>query len=207
MKHDLGGTLDRVQSSIDAISARGALKEDENEQITEKEMDDTAELDLQDVSNPVARPAAMNFAEYEGDFRYDGCKKQESVFFLKTSKTGSTTIANILTRFGYAQSKTFLLGEQANGGIWFINSYLPFSENVCFLGRDIPNRPRIDISACHIRYNKTAIDTVLQPYNRKISILRSVFSFGSWWLKYPNPFQEPAGQLHQLVEILSRVNH
>ena len=175
MKHDLGGTLDRVQSSIDAISASIALKEDENEPVAEKQLDEAADHDMQEVSNPAVRPAEMNFEEYEGDFRYDGCKKQESVFFLKTSKTGSTTIANILTRFGYAHSKTFLLGEQANGGIWFINSYLPFSENVCFLGRDIPNRPRIDISACHIRYNKTAIDTVLQPYNRKISILRSVF--------------------------------
>ena len=80
-----------------------------------------------------------------GRFGIDSCRKTESVFFLKTSKTGSTTLANILVRFGYARNKTFLLGEQSNGALWFINSYLPFNEEVCFLGRDIPNRPRIDI--------------------------------------------------------------
>jgi len=54
-------------------------------------------------------------------------------------------------RFGFARNKTFLFGEQLNGGIWFTGSYLPFSEDICFLGRDISNRPKIDISAVHLR--------------------------------------------------------
>ena len=35
-----------------------------------------------------------------GDYELDQCKIQDKIYFLKTSKTGSTSIANILTRFG-----------------------------------------------------------------------------------------------------------
>ena len=87
-------------------------------------------------------------------------------------KIGSTTLSSILARFGYARNKTFLFGEQANGGIWFINGFLPFNDDVCFLGKEIPNRPKIDISSIHIRFNKTAIDGIMQPDVKKISVLR-----------------------------------
>jgi hypothetical protein len=42
---------------------------------------------------------------------------------LKTSKTGSTTFANILMRFGFARQGTnFLMGESENGGmVSFVN--------------------------------------------------------------------------------------
>ena len=35
-----------------------------------------------------------------GDYELDQCEIQDKIYFLKTSKTGSTSIANILTRFG-----------------------------------------------------------------------------------------------------------
>ena len=35
-----------------------------------------------------------------GDYESDKCKIQDKIYFLKTSKTGSTSVANILTRFG-----------------------------------------------------------------------------------------------------------
>ena len=35
-----------------------------------------------------------------GDYELDKCEIQDKIYFLKTSKTGSTSIANILTRFG-----------------------------------------------------------------------------------------------------------
>ena len=53
---------------------------------------------------------------YIGLYGKDKCQKHEKIYFLKTSKTGSTTIANILMRFGYARPGTnFLLGEASNG--------------------------------------------------------------------------------------------
>ena len=54
--------------------------------------------------------------EYAALYGEGKCEKHEKIYFLKTSKTGSTTIANILMRFGYARPGTnFLLGEAANG--------------------------------------------------------------------------------------------
>ena len=35
-----------------------------------------------------------------GDYELNQCKIEDKIYFLKTSKTGSTSVANILTRFG-----------------------------------------------------------------------------------------------------------
>ena len=87
-----------------------------------------------------------------GTYGVDKCERKEKIYFLKTSKTGSTTMANILMRFGFARPATnFLMGEAPNGGMFFLNGYMPFSENVCYLGRDIPQRPKFDISYVHMR--------------------------------------------------------
>lgn len=109
-----------------------------------------------------------------GQYGKDKCEKVEKIYFLKTSKTGSTTMANILMRFGFRREKTnFLMGETPNGALFFINGYMPFNENVCFLGRDIEPTPTFDISYVHMRYNKTAIDKLMHPETRKVSILRN----------------------------------
>lgn len=173
----MNSRLDEVQKGlskdIEQISAPLSSILESLYSLNEHNNEINEESDETSLAKPLQKQADSNErTSYQGRFGIDGCKKQESIFFLKTSKTGSTTLSNILTRFGYARNKTFLFGEQSNGGIWFINSYLPFNENVCFLGKNIPDRPRIDISAVHIRYNKTAIDRVLQPNNRKISLLR-----------------------------------
>ena len=61
--------------------------------------------------------------EQIGEFGKDTCEKKTSIYFLKTSKTGSTTFANILMRFGFARQGTnFLMGESENGGmVSFVN--------------------------------------------------------------------------------------
>ena len=87
-----------------------------------------------------------------GDFRNGKCNKKDKLYFLKTSKTGGTTMANILIRFGFARPGTnYLLGESSNGGMFFLNGYMPFSEKVCFLGKDIKPRPIFDISYVHMK--------------------------------------------------------
>lgn len=121
-----------------------------------------------------------------GIYGKDQCQKQEKIYFLKTSKTGSTTMANILMRFGFARPGTnFLMGESNNGAMFFLNGYMPFNEDVCFLGRDIPDRPRFDISYVHMKYNRTAIDRLMQLNTFKISILRDpLANFMSSWKYY-----------------------
>ena len=64
------------------------------------------------------------------------------------------------------------MGEFGNGGLFFLNGYLPFNEKFCHLGRDIPKSPPFDISFVHLRYNKEAIERVMKPNAKKVSILR-----------------------------------
>ena len=87
-----------------------------------------------------------------GEYGKDKCKRKEKIYFLKTSKTGSTTMANILMRFGFSRPGTnFLMGESSNAGMFFLNGYMPYNENLCYLGKDIANRPRFDLSYVHMR--------------------------------------------------------
>jgi len=137
-------------------------------------------------SSPARWWKKLPFEEQIGEFGKDTCEKKTSIYFLKTSKTGGTTFANILMRFGFAREGTnYLMGESNNGAMFFLNGYLPFNENLCFLGRDIPDRPLFDISYVHMRYNRTAVDRVMKKDVFKVSILRDPLSnFMSSWKYY-----------------------
>lgn len=53
------------------------------------------------------------------------------------------------------------------------------------MGQNLENRPKFDISYVHMRYNKTAVDMVMQPDTKKISILRNPLdNFVSSWRYY-----------------------
>ncbi|CBY39255.1 unnamed protein product [Oikopleura dioica] len=114
------------------------------------------------------------------------CAKKEHIYFLKTSKTGGTTFANILQRFGYSRPGTnFLMGECGNGAMFFANGEMPFNLDVCFVGRDFKDRPKFDISFVHMKYNQTAVNELMQPDTFKVSILRDpVENFISSWRYY-----------------------
>jgi len=43
--------------------------------------------------------------------------------------------------------------------MFFENGYLPFNDQICHLGRDIPNREPFDISAVHLRFEIKKITT------------------------------------------------
>jgi len=144
--------------------------------------------------------------KFRGQFGVDQCEKVEKIFFLKTSKTGSTTVANILMRFGFRrENSNFLLGELNNGlvlkiessklsskfyyqlkrALFFVNGYMPFRIEACWLGRNIKPTPIFDISYVHMRYNKTAVDKLMHPKTKKISILREPkTNFISSWKYY-----------------------
>ena len=66
------------------------------------------------------------------------CKEVDKIYFLKTSKTGSTSVANLLMRFGLRRpGTTFLLGQTGNGGLYFENQYMPFNAESCYLGQEL----------------------------------------------------------------------
>jgi len=76
-----------------------------------KSLEDSKDENAKLRNSPKNTPAKMTPAPpsgpkehfREGLFGVDNCTKQESVFFLKTSKTGSTTLSSILARFGYSR--------------------------------------------------------------------------------------------------------
>lgn len=78
----------------------------------------------------------------------------------------------ILSLVSYKHELTNLFGEFGNGGLFFLNGYLPFHDGFCYLGKHIENRPGFDMSFVHLRYNKEAIEKVMKPNTKKISILR-----------------------------------
>ena len=66
-------------------------------------LDSTAEEELSTTKN-----LTTLFEKFESKT----CSEVDKIYFLKTSKTGSTTIANILQRFGLRRPGTnFLMGE------------------------------------------------------------------------------------------------
>ena len=79
----------------------------------------------------------------------------------------------------------FTFSESSNGGMFFANAYMPFNAETCFFGSSIKNRPLFDISYVHMRYNKTAVEMVMKPDTKKITILRNPLdNFISSWRYY-----------------------
>ena len=98
-----------------------------NEQTDKLQGSNTQESnDVDSVQEDVQKP--KDLAELLADYESKTCKEVDKIYFLKTSKTGSTSVANILTRFGLRRPGTnFLMGEVSNGGFFFKNGFMPFT--------------------------------------------------------------------------------
>ena len=96
------------------------------------------------------------------------CQTDENIFFLKTSKTGSQTLMAIMQRFGIRHNSTFFIGESMNGAMSQV--HVPISEKDCWIGKHLDLT--YNISTQHLKYNKTLIDSVMQPGYKRISIIR-----------------------------------
>ena len=121
----------------------------------------------------------------EGLVPAEHCFPKKRIFFLKTSKTGSTTVAQIMARFSYNNQLNSLFGEDSSGNLLFTNQKRPFSAKDCFLGRDLPISPKFDSSFVHLRYDSDEIRKVMKPGYSSISILRNPEdNFVSSWMYY-----------------------
>jgi len=111
-----------------------------------------------------SKPPHASLDQVLASYEKGECSEVDKIYFLKTSKTGSTSVANILTRFGLRRPGTnFLMGEVSNGGFFFKNGFMPFTAETCYMGRNLPDQPKFDISYVHMRYNKTAVNEVMHP--------------------------------------------
>lgn len=108
------------------------------------------------------------------------CKEKTHIVFLKTHKTASSTILNILYRFGESRNLTFALPLYKNNQL-FYPSY--FKTN--FVEGAMRHRfKEFHILCNHMRFNKTEVAKLMPPDTYYFSILRnpvqmmeSVFSY------------------------------
>ena len=93
------------------------------------------------------------------------CKPENSILFLKTHKTGSSTLTNILNRYGDSRDLVFAL--PANGKLSF------FWPTPFFLKSTMPTRRTPNILCNHARYNEGPMHWLFpKKTTRYITMLR-----------------------------------
>ncbi|CAG5098205.1 Oidioi.mRNA.OKI2018_I69.XSR.g15459.t1.cds [Oikopleura dioica] len=93
-------------------------------------------------------------------------RQKDRLYFLKTHKTASSVIENILYRYGLRTDKTFAF--PSNGALIF-NYRKPFAKKMML---PLPDRSRPDILQQHTRYSKEVADLFPKSDSYRITILR-----------------------------------
>jgi len=98
----------------------------------------------------------------------DSKEIDQNLFFLKSSKTGGTTVLSILQRFGMHYGLDFLIGEGTAG---LYHNARPFSLEDCWIGK-YDKSYTFNISANHLHWNKSAIDSLMAKPYKRIAVVR-----------------------------------
>ncbi|XP_033126066.1 galactosylceramide sulfotransferase-like [Anneissia japonica] len=89
------------------------------------------------------------------------CQSSHHIVFLKTHKTGSSTVTSILQRFGFLRNLTFAIPPR--GG--HIISLQKFNRRQVLAGT-------YDLIVNHVRYNRIEMESVTNPDSKYITIIR-----------------------------------
>ncbi|XP_071842638.1 galactosylceramide sulfotransferase-like isoform X2 [Apostichopus japonicus] len=114
------------------------------------------------------------------------CQPQRNIVLLKTHKTGSSTLQNILYRYGDRNNLTFAL---PSGDNYFGTPYL-FKESFVM---QFPNITHFNILANHARYNRKAFLDVMPVNSFYITSLRhptTQYESLYKYYKFPNRFHK-----------------
>lgn len=100
-----------------------------------------------------------------------------SIAFIKTHKTGSTTIGHIMNRFGFQRNLSFVLNKKSsNGHLVYTKITKDSPKNLFLKPLDVKKgdyeRYKYDMITVHVRYFRKAMDTFMKPGTRYITILR-----------------------------------
>ena len=111
---------------------------------------------------------------------YKGCEPRKKVAFLKTHKCASTSIQNILLRFGKNNNLNFVLPMKGN----ILGNHVPFHRSM--IKGTLWEEAKLDyhMFLVHTRWNLPEISKILNDQGDVIyvSILRDpVELFRSWW--------------------------
>ena len=159
------------------------------------------------LETQVSEPEKSNNFTKQSRIKHQKCSPIDNVLFLKTHKTGGSTITNILNRYGNSKNLTFVLPRQKQlfTFLWPARFRLSYTAPLYDFGANI---------LCnHARFNKRPMNYLFpKERSRYITILRdpsaqyeSVFNFMHFakplgfkdeedplgtFLKFPPPFQE-----------------
>ncbi|XP_070565525.1 galactosylceramide sulfotransferase-like [Ptychodera flava] len=133
------------------------------------------------------------------------CKPFRKFIYIKTMKTGSSTLACILFRYGLKNGLIAALQQRAGARI----VYRASSENYNILQYDCKNFQGYDFIANHIFYHRAAMENIVKdakyitilrsPYTR----LRSKFFYSNKYRHYIDPASEP-NPLLAFLKLLER---
>nr|XP_002737288.2 PREDICTED: galactosylceramide sulfotransferase-like [Saccoglossus kowalevskii] len=96
------------------------------------------------------------------------CRKTKNVMFLKTHKTGSDTISEIIMRFGDLNNLSMALPRFSDYDLAYPN--LP--RQMMFLK---PTQNAYNLFFLHTIYNKTFFDFIMAPESQYVTIIREPF--------------------------------
>ena len=107
------------------------------------------------------------------------CTSWKTLVFIKSHKTGSTTLQTIVNRFGFFHNLSFVFNKQSakNGHFYFlpVTSDSPakyFLPPLNVSAKDFKMYTNYDMLAVHVRYNRTAMDGFMKNGTKYISIIR-----------------------------------
>ena len=112
---------------------------------------------------------ASNHSRITIDFIFSGCVPVQNLAFAKTHKTGSTTLQNIILRYGFLRDLTFAIPIKRG---WMFNQSIQFNAN--YLVRHYINNPShmFNIFASHSKWNKKQVQKLVGIDAKFITILR-----------------------------------
>lgn len=119
------------------------------------------------------------------------CQPQNNVFFLKTHKAGSTTVQNILLRYGERNNLTFALPKQPAAHV--------FNYNIKFNPTMVRPSPtgQYNILCNHLHFNERGIRDIMPTDTKFVAIVRNPVdlfeSIMSYYAKDVRAFQRIPG--------------
>lgn len=122
---------------------------------------------LQEGPHPSIRQCSINCMSAENPWGHSGsCTPVTDIFFLKTHKCASSSIQNILMRFGDKRNLTFVLPTDTN----YIGHPEKFSRSMISSQRKPING--FNILCHHLRLNTKEVRSVLRPSAVFLTVLR-----------------------------------
>jgi len=120
------------------------------------------------------------------------CEPHKNIFFLKTHKAGSTTLQNVLLRYGEANSLTFALPKQPGAHVFNYN--LKFNND---LVRPSPSGS-YNILCNHLHFDEKGVKETMPQDTKNIAIVRNPLdlfeSIMSYYTEEVRAFQRVPGR-------------